>query len=77
MNQFKEQPLEQLIGIDGGGGGGVCVCVCVCVCVWGGGGGGGGGVVILSVPLEEDLLGWGCDGIGDLAYFYVLSCILI
>ena len=26
------------------------------------------GGIILSVPLEEDLLGWGCDRIGGLAY---------
>ena len=50
MNQFKEQPLEQLLGID-------------CFTVWMFHGG-----IILSVPLEEDLLGWGLWGIGGLAY---------
>ena len=39
--QFKEQPLEQLLGID-------------CFTVWMFHGG-----IILSVPLEEDRLGWG------------------
>ena len=41
MTQFKEQPLEQLHGIN-------------CFTVWMFHGG-----IILSVPLEEDLLGWG------------------
>ena len=55
VNQFKQQPLEQFLGID-------------CFTVWM-----FHGEIILSVPLEEDLLGWGCDGVGGLAYlFFVL-----
>ena len=49
-NPFKEQPLEQLLGID-------------CFTVWMFHGG-----IILSVPLEEDLLGWGLWWDWGLAY---------
>ena len=54
MNQFKEQPLEQLLGIH-------------CFTVWMFHGG-----IILSVPLEEDLL---CCGLWwDWGLAYLLFC---
>ena len=59
MNQFKEQPLEQLLGIN-------------CFTVWMFHGG-----IILSVPLEEDLLGWGLWWDWGSSIFTILCCILI
>ena len=59
MNQFKEQPLEHLLGID-------------CFTVWLFHGG-----IILSVPLEEDLLGWGLWWDWGSSIFTILCCILI
>ena len=55
----KEQPLEQLLGID-------------CFTVWMFHGG-----IILSVPLEEDLLGWGLWWDWGSSIFTILCCILI
>ena len=59
MNQFKEQPLEQLLGIDS-------------FTVWM-----FHGRIILSVPLEEDLLGWGLWWDWGSSIFTILCCILI
>ena len=59
VNQFKEQPSEQLLGIN-------------CFTVWMFRGG-----IILSVPQEEDLLGWGLWWDWGSSIFTILCCILI
>ena len=59
VNQFKEQPLEQLLGID-------------CFTMWKFHGG-----IILSVPLEEDLLSWRFWWDWGSGIFTILCCILI
>ena len=59
VNHFKEQPLEQLLGMD-----------CFTVSMFHGG-------IILSVPLEEDLLGWGLWWDWGSSIFTILCCILV